>query len=78
MTKSSVMNLTLAIGVAGYFGAYFLAVDYVDIGDERPLYFVEYHIGSHSLDGLYFFFEPARQIDDLFIRRRSFLPKERH
>ena len=69
--KFSVALLALGFTVAAYFGAYFLAADYVDVGDQRPLYLLSYRVGSHSLHGLSSFFEPARRIDALCIRRRS-------
>src|SRR5262245_56418156 len=54
-----------------YFGAYFLAADYVDVGDNTPLYLVRYRVGSVSLHRFAFFFEPARRIDDLCLRQRD-------
>jgi hypothetical protein len=61
--------LALATAVGGYFGAYFLAADYTDMGDQRPMYLLSYRIGSHSLYGLRSFFEPARRVD-AFLRGR--------
>jgi hypothetical protein len=68
--KFSVAILALGVAVVIYFGAYFLAADYVDVGDQRPVYLLSYRIGSHSLYGLSSFFEPARRFDALCIRRR--------
>ena len=56
--------------LTAYFAVYFLAADYVDFGDNTPLYLVRYRIGSVSLDRLSPFFEPARRVDDLCFRRR--------
>jgi hypothetical protein len=68
--KHDLLLLALATAVAGYFGAYFFAADYTDIGDQRPLYLLSYRIGSHSLYGFRSFFEPARRVD-AFLRGRS-------
>jgi hypothetical protein len=68
--KLSVVTLAVGFFVAAYFSGYFLTADYVDVGDQRPLYLLRYRIGSHSLDRLSSFFEPARRIDALCIRRR--------
>ena len=53
-----------------YFGAYFLTADYVDVGDNAPLYLVRYRVGPVSLDRFAYFFEPARCIDELCFRQR--------
>lgn len=63
--------LALAAAVASYFGAYLLAADYMDVGDQRPMYILSYRIGSHSLYGLRSFFEPARRVDDFLRGRRA-------
>jgi hypothetical protein len=63
--------LTLAFKVIAYFGAYFIAADYVDFGDNRHIYLLRYRIGAHSLDGCCSFFEPARRIDDFCFRGRN-------
>ena len=63
------MVLALAAAVVGYFGAYFLAAKYTDVGDQRAVYILSYSIGSHSLYGLRSFFEPARRVDE-FLRGR--------
>jgi hypothetical protein len=62
--------LTLSLVVATYFGAYFLAADYVDVGDNNPMYLLRYRIGSHSLQDVASAFEPARWIDESLLRRR--------
>lgn len=53
-----------------YFGAYYLTADYVDVGDNTPLYLVRYRVGTVSLHRFAFFFEPARRIDELCFRQR--------
>jgi hypothetical protein len=72
MRRSGIFGF-LAVGIAtavvGYFGGYFLAAHYTDVGDQRPVYILSYSIGSHSLYGLRSFFEPARRVDD-FLRGR--------
>ena len=69
--KQLVVMLSIAFGGAAYFGAYFLAADYVDVGSNRPLYLLRYRIGSHSLHGLAGVFEPARRVDEALFRRRD-------
>lgn len=64
------VGLVIAIAVAGYFGAYFLAANYTDFGDNAPLYLVEYRVGSVSLHRVSFLFEPARRVDELWLRRK--------
>jgi hypothetical protein len=54
-----------------YFGAYFLAADYVDVGSNTPMYLMRYRVGSVSLDRFASFFEPARRVDDLCFRQRG-------
>ena len=53
-----------------YFGAYFLTADYVYVGDNAPLYLVQYRVGPVSLHRFACFFEPARRIDELCFRQR--------
>jgi hypothetical protein len=62
--------LVLSIALMGYFGAYFLAADYINVGSNTPLYLVRYRVGSVSLHRLAFFFGPARRVYDLCFRRR--------
>lgn len=54
-----------------YFGTYFLAADYVDVGDNAPLYVLRYRLGAVSLDRVAFLFEPARRMDEWCFRRRQ-------
>lgn len=68
--RFGVIGLVIAVALTGYFGAYFLAADYVDLGDNAPLYLVRYRVGSVSLHRFAAFFEPARRVDDLCFRRR--------
>jgi len=65
-----VAGLVMAAALAGYFGAYFLTADYIDVGDNTPLYLVRYRFGSVSLHRFASFFEPARRVDDSWFRRR--------
>ena len=65
-----VMALLIGAVLAGYFGAYFVAAEYIDVGDNRPMYLVQYSIGPVRLHGFAFFFEPARRIDDLCFRHK--------
>jgi hypothetical protein len=62
--------LVTALALGSYFCSYFLAADYVDVGDNTPMYLVRYRFGSVSLHHLAFFFEPARRIDELCFRRK--------
>ena len=64
------IGLVMAVTLTGYFGAYFLAANHIDVGDNTPMYLVRYRVGSVSLHHLAFFFEPARRVDDLCFRRR--------
>jgi len=41
--------LTLSFLSVTYFGVYFLAADYVDVGDNNPMYLLRYRIGRFSL-----------------------------
>jgi hypothetical protein len=63
--------ITIALSFGAYFGAYFLAADYRDIGSNSPAYILRYRIGSLSLKGLAKVFEPARVVDERWFRRRS-------
>ncbi|MEY2407561.1 MAG: hypothetical protein QOF48_231 [Verrucomicrobiota bacterium] len=46
--KFSAMILALGFALAVYLCGYFLAADYVDVGDQRPMYLLSYRIGSHN------------------------------
>lgn len=37
-----IAGLVMAVALAGYIGAYFLTADYVDVGDNTPMYVVQY------------------------------------
>lgn len=63
--------ITIILSFGAYFGAYFLSADYRDIGSNFPVYVLRYRIGPVSLNGLAKVFEPARVVDERFIRRRS-------
>lgn len=66
-----VVGLAIALVATSYFGAYFLVADYVDVGDNVPLYLLRYRIGTISLPGFDSFLEPARQVDDSILRGRN-------
>jgi hypothetical protein len=70
MKHFGLVALVMGFALIAYFGMYFLAADYVDFGDNAPVYLVRYRIGSVSLHRLSSFFEPARRVDDLCFRRR--------
>ena len=65
-----VAGFLFGLVLAGYFGAYFLAADYIDVGSNTPLYLVRYRVGSVSGHRLASFFEPARRVDELCFRRK--------
>jgi hypothetical protein len=69
-SEYSIGALTVGFTLAAYFGAYFLTADYVDVGDNQPIYLLQYRIGSHSLQALSAVFEPARRVDENLLRRR--------
>jgi hypothetical protein len=64
----TVVGLVMAAMLTAYFGAYFLAADYVDVGSNTPLYLVRYRVGPVSLHRFASFFEPARRLDELCFR----------
>jgi hypothetical protein len=70
---NGIVGLVAVVALGGYFGAYFLAADYMDVGSNNPMYLLRYRIGSVSLHRLSSFFEPARRLDELCLRRRQTL-----
>jgi hypothetical protein len=66
-----ILSVVIGLLVAGYLGAYFACVRYDDVGDNAPLYIVNYRVGSHTATGLGGFFEPARLLDEAFISKRK-------
>jgi len=73
-SQFSIGVLIVNFALAAYFGAYFLSARYVDVGDNTPVYLLQYRIGSHSLQSLSGIFEPARRVDECLFRRRHATP----
>lgn len=66
----TIIGLVMAATLIDYLGAYFLAADYVDVGDSTPYYLVRYRVGFVSLHRFASFFEPARHIDESCFQKR--------
>jgi hypothetical protein len=65
-------DITVAAGLAvlaAYLGLYFASAKFVNVGDSVDHYIVSYRCGPFSLSRGWWFFEPARWIDESVVRR---------